>query len=41
MEYEKPEMVVLQFGEHIGTLDVVGASQNPPNTKVDGEWNFE
>ena len=40
MEYEKPEMEVLRFSEHVGTVDVVGAS-HVPLSDASGEWDFE
>lgn len=38
MKYEKPEMEVLEFGEKISTLDIVGASQEPDNSDAGGGW---
>lgn len=38
MSYEKPEMELLRFGEHITTLDVIGASQDPEYSDAEGDW---
>lgn len=38
MRYEKPEMELLKFGDHITTLDIIGASQEPEHSDVEGDW---